>query len=294
MYRISIGLLALLLCALLYPDLYLIFGEHGLLVWDMTDALANPMQPTLGRLHRLIGPDRISADGLLYGFWWLYVAVLVAFTLGIKTPVAAFLAWLLHLTLMNTCRFGAYGVESILNIALFYAIFFPCGESLALDSRWKTGPPSAHARVCLRILQIQMCIIYAASGLEKAVGTEWQNGNAIWYSLTEEQFRQFDFSFLAQQPWLLKLMGWWTVLIESGYVVMVWLRRPVARFWVVNTLLLHVGIFAFMGLHTFALIMMLLNLAAFGHLWQFDWRVVRRKNGMFASRHKSVVQAQHD
>ncbi len=264
-YRIAIGLVALLLCVLLYPGLYLVFGQNGLVIWDVTDALANPLQPTLGRLHHLIGTETIHADHLLYGFFWLYVLVLTLFTLGWKTPWLAGLAWLMHLTVMNTCRFGSYGVESMLNIALFYSIFFPCGEALSLDSKGKTGIPSAHSRVSLRVLQIQLCIIYAASGIEKSLGAEWWNGNAIWYSLMEEQFRQFNFSWIARYPLLPKIMGWWTLLIECGYIVFIW-WRPTARFWLINVLLMHLGIFVFMGLHTFAIIMMALNLTAFGYL----------------------------
>lgn len=269
-YRIATGGIALLLCISLYPDLYTLLGDQGLVGWEISDALANPLQPTLGKFYAFSGKV-FTKETFLYGFWWVYVCVLLLFTLGIRTLLSAFLAWLLHLTLMNTCRFGAYGVESILNIAFFYAIFFPCGQALAFDSKWQTGTPTAHARVSLRILQIQLCIIYVASGVEKAWGQEWWNGNAIWYSLTEEQFRQFDFSWMADHPWIPRCAGWWTLLIESGYGLMIWTKRPVARFWVANTLLLHAGIFVFMGLHAFALTMISLNVAAFGYLWKEHW-----------------------
>lgn len=263
LYRIGVGAMGLLLCALLLPDLYLLYGPNGLVVWGVADGLISPYQPSLGKLYACITPYyNVSPDRLLQGVFTLYVAVLVGFTLGIRTRYMAFMAWALHLLLMNTGRFGSYGVESILHVALFYSIFFPCGKALAFDSKWQISAPSVDATLSLRVLQFQLCIIYAASGLEKAVGAEWWNGNAIWYSVTEEQFRQFNFNWLAQVPWVARLAGWWTVIIETGYVLAIcW--RPTARFWVYNTVAMHVGIFLFMGLHTFALLMITLNLVAF-------------------------------
>lgn len=264
-YRIGTGLVGLLLCALLYPGLYLMFGQHGLVIWDITDSLANPMQPTLGRLYKIIGPERIHADALLYGFFWLYAGVLVLFTLGWQTRITAILAWIMHLTLMNTSRFGSYGVESMLNLALFYSMFFPCGAAWAIGKDRLPAEPEAINRLFLRVLQIQMCIIYASAGIEKCFGAEWWNGNAIWFSLTEEQFRQLDFTWIARAPLLAKLAGWTTLLIECGYSICIWIPR-IRRVWLIGTLLMHAGIGLFMGLHTFALIMIVLNLSAFGHV----------------------------
>ena len=221
------------------------------------------MQPTLGRLHTVLG-GAVEPDALLYTFFGLYVLVLILFTLGWKTRLMAVLAWLMHLTLMNTCRFGAYGVESMLHLALFYAIFFPSGAMFSIDSRGKAAAPAdGYARLCLRVLQFQLCIVYLSAGFEKCFGAEWWDGNAIWYSLNEEQFRQFDFSWIAQVPLVAKLMGWWTLLIECGYAVAMWIPR-LRRFWLLQTILLHLGIGLFMGLHAFAAMMIILNIAAFG------------------------------
>lgn len=273
-YRIGIGLLAILLCGLLYPGLYLIFGQNGLIIWDITDRLANPLQPTIGRIHQMIGKDRIDADFLLYAFFWVYLMVLALFTVGWKTRIMAVLAWIMHLALMNTCRFGSYGVESMLNIALFYAIFFPCGEAMSFDSRGKpNAEPNAYARLCLRVFQFQLCLIYVSSGVEKLFGQEWWDGNAIWYSLNEEQFKQFDFSWLAQFPIVAKLISWWTLFIETFYIIGIWVPLT-RRFWLYNTVLLHLGIGLFMGLHTFATIMILFNFFAF-------WLPYRREKPVF-------------
>ncbi len=262
-YRIGVALIALLVCGLLYPDFYLLFGQNGLVIWDITDTLANPLQPTIGRLYQLIGSN-FQPDTFLYLFLGTYIGTLILFLVGWQTRITAFLSWFLHLTLLNTCRFGAYGVESMLNVALFYSIFFPVGETLSLDNKKNKIQPCAYNRLCIRVLQIQMCIIYASAGIEKSLGTEWWDGNAIWYSLTEEQFWQFNFTWLADFPLIPKIMGWWTIAMETGYCIGIWFPRT-RLFWLANIILLHLGIGLFMGLYSFAAIMITLNLSAFGY-----------------------------
>jgi hypothetical protein len=270
-FRISVALVALLICVLLIPDFYLLFGKNGLIIWDVTDTLANPLQPTIGRLYHLIGFS-IDSDTFLYLFLNVYIVSLLLFLIGWKARITAVLCWFLHLTLLNTCRFGSYGVESMLNIALFYGMFFPVGETFTYKNFRSNPLPNAYSRLCLRVLQIQICIIYASSGIEKAFSTEWWDGNAIWFSLTEEQFCQFDFTALAQFPFIPKMMGWWTLFVEIGYCFGIWFPKT-RLFWLLNTILLHIGIGLFMGLYTFAAMMIVLNLSAFGYEYfkRFDW-----------------------
>ncbi len=264
-YRISIGFIALLLCILLYPDLYLLFGQNGLVIWDISDNLANPLQPTIGRLYKFIGEKNVDASLFLNVLFGSYIFVLISFTIGFYTRVMSILAWLLHLTFINTCRFGSYGVESLLNVALFYSIFFPCGAAKSLDNYGKSVPPNSYSRLCLRVLQIQMCIIYASSGIEKCFGEEWWNGNAVWFSLTEEQFSQFDFTWISKFPIVVKVLGWWTIISETGYSIFMWIKKT-RQLWLINILMLHLGIGIFMGLYSFALIMIILNILAFSKL----------------------------
>jgi hypothetical protein len=64
-------------------------------------------------------------------------------------------------------------------------------------------------------------------------------------------------------PLLAKIMGWSVLILETGYPVFIWLK-PTRKYWLLGILGLHTGIAVFMGLQLFALIMILLNLYAFG------------------------------
>jgi hypothetical protein len=113
------------------------------------------------------------------------------------------------------------------------------------------------------MVQIQLCIVYFASGLEKAMGEQWWNGEAIWRSLMLPVYNHFDFSWISRFPLLAKLGAWGTLIVEMGYPFFVWSRRT-RRFWVAATIALHLGIGLFLGLHTFSALMTVLTLSAFG------------------------------
>jgi hypothetical protein len=75
------------------------------------------------------------------------------------------------------------------------------------------------------------------------------------YELTREICFRFGFLFPA--------MGILVCLLETGYPVFIWLKQT-RRFWLAGILLMHLLIGLTMGLYLFALIMIVLNLAAFG------------------------------
>ena len=113
------------------------------------------------------------------------------------------------------------------------------------------------------MLRLHQCLIYHNSGLAKLAGEQWWTGEAIWRAVQQPQFRQFDWAWLAQVPWLAALAGWATVLIETGYALAIWLRRTRLA-WVAATVALHLGIGIGLGLWMFSLLMIILTVSAFG------------------------------
>ena len=82
-----------------------------------------------------------------------------------------------------TGQASIYGVDEFAHIGLFYCIWMPVGQAWSLD-RWGVADAGTwEARLALRVLQLHLCIVYFASGIEKATGTDWRNGDVIWYAL---------------------------------------------------------------------------------------------------------------
>src|SRR5262249_12827385 len=144
------------------------------------------------------------------------------------------------------------GAYEFAHIALFYCALFPAGHALSVD-RWLgrvSGEPSADARLGLRLLQLHLCVVYLASGVEKATGQQWWNGEAVWRAVMRPDFAVFDMAWLADWPWVARLACWGTLAIEIGYAVLVW-PRWTRRAMALATVGLHLGIGIFLGLWSF-------------------------------------------
>lgn len=136
--------------------------------------------------------------------------------------------------------------------------------------------PTVSTNVALRMLQIHLCIIYFVAGIAKLLGNMWWSGTAVWGTLANFEFAPMAFEINGVQVyneilrWLagnqtrielvLTAAGYGTLAFEICYLFLVW--RPATR-WVIlsGAILLHGFIGLFMGLKTFSLMMLVLNMA---------------------------------
>lgn len=273
-FRIGIALLGLIQGAWLLGSLSLLYGEDGLVPWSLSRGIVAPYMPTLA----WIAPD----DTWLGIIMAVYLFSLTALLLGRFTRYMALLAWALHFVFMNTGFMSSYGVETFMHIALCYCIVMPVGGTFSWDALHKPAVYSEWNTLSLRVLQLHVCLVYFASGLEKALGVQWWNGEAIWQTLMQGQFSRFDMHWLANYPLIAKLLCWGTLLTELGYPLLVWWKP--ARFYAYLAVVgLHLGIAIFMGLELFAGMMIVFSTAAFG--WPYlqhafaDKRLLLRASG---------------
>ncbi|WP_437667217.1 HTTM domain-containing protein [Sorangium sp. So ce1182] len=266
--RIGLATVLLVQAALVAPALFELYGPAGILQGPLREAFAQIDLPGIGWLAERLGPLGIRETSLLAGTGALYVLSLVSLLCGFQTRASALSAWVTHRMLMVTADATVYGADLFANIFLFYLVWIPSGAALSID-RWMRGPsraaaePTPAARLGLRVIQLHLCVAYLASGLEKASGTSWWNGEAIWRSVMLPEYRQLDLSWLAWHPWIAQAAGWAVLGVEIGYAFLIW-PRLTRRAVVVATALLHLGIAAFMGLGVFGAIMPVFTLAAFG------------------------------
>jgi hypothetical protein len=138
-----------------------------------------------------------------------------------------------------------YGVDMISMFFLFYLFF--------ADTRTKGSPLASMA---CRLIQIQVCIIYGYSGLDKVKGPMWWSGEALWGVVSNVQIARWDFSVLSHFPLALVLATFATMIWEIYFPALVWVR-PV-RNWVLGFgVLLHVGIAVTVNIPFFGLLMIL-------------------------------------
>ena len=235
------------------------FGPSGLVQAPVADALVSPSLPSLSSLAAAVG---VSEGAVVQAAFAAYVVSLHLLLLGYRTRSAATASLLLFLALKRSASASAYGAFEFAQIGLFYCAVFPVGSAFSLDASRRGDVPSVGARIALRVLQLHLCIAYFSSGIAKAAGEQWWNGEAIWRAVMRPGHVWLDFSWLASHSWLAVAAAWATLVIEIGYAFLIWPART-RRAWVAASIGLHLGIAIALGLVFFSAVMIALNLAAF-------------------------------
>lgn len=264
---LRLGVAAVLLTrAIVEFDILLdLYGNSGIIPWEISEFRPIGWLPNMSWVHNYISYFGISEDGSVYLIFTAYLISLIGMVAGVFTRLSSIIAWLAHLILFESASFSSYGVDSFINIALFYCVIMPKGATIPLhrlisnESTEKT----IIAGSLLRLIQIHMCVVYLTSGIEKASGVQWWNGEAIWRSVMQPQFFVFDLSWLASFPYIALAASLGTLAIEIGYIFFIW-HRKTRNIWLAAILSMHLGIALILGLRFFGAILIVLNLAAFG------------------------------
>jgi hypothetical protein len=243
----------------LSADILSLHGPRGIIPWELTDLLRDPWVPGLPTLTKAFLPLGIREHTAIILLLSGYSGSLLSLALGLYTRLSAFLAWGLHLSLVTSGFASFYGVDRIANTFLFYLLVFPSGRAWTFEPRPASSRRDETIPVgCLRVMQAHLCVIYLAAGLDKAMGRQWWNGEAIWQAVSQPVFSTFDLSWLARYSWIPMFAGWATLVVEIGYVFLIWPRRT-RRVWFIATSGLHLGMGLFMGLVFFSSVMILLT-----------------------------------
>jgi hypothetical protein len=215
-------------------------------------------------------------DGLVPAVWVVCLGITVLFTLGLFSRVTAILAWIITVSTVRRAPVMFFGFDqTIVGWTMYLAVTTASGQALSLDRLWalRRGwvapgppPPTVSANLCLRLLQLHLCLIYAAAGLTKLQGESWWSGHAVSMILLYPEYRTSDLTWLLAYPRLLNFLTHGAVALEILYPCLVWVRvlRPLI---LTGMVLLHVGIDLTLGLGEFTLAMITANLAFIPGSW---------------------------
>lgn len=246
-------------------------GRKSLVGRDLAEAVLaadSPLIPRVGWLVQAGGLIGLSEPTLLLCAWVALVGAAAFLFLGLSCRTAAIATWFLHLCAVKSGIFFTYGVDNFTSIGLFYLMLAPLPDRFSLDHRLRHRPgkdPRLHG-FFRRVLQLHLCLIYFFGGLTKCVGWGWWNGTSLWRALTRPPFDALSPDTLFAGRHFLPLLGMSVCLIETAYPLFIsWKRTRLLWLFVVCTM--HAMIGLTMRLHSFALIMIILNLAAFAPEW---------------------------
>ncbi len=190
-------------------------------------------------------------------FHSLLVIGLLLLTVGVGGRLLMLLVWVLHISFLQRNYSVAFGADLIGGIFLLYLAFTQSCERLSLWKLLNKASPlpcDTLSSVFYRMIQVQLCVIYAYTGMEKLKGGSWWDGTALWSVIANPQMVVGDMTWMRNFPYLIVLFTFSTVLFEVYFPVLVW-NPKIRKALLAIGVMFHSGIGLLMALWSFALIM---------------------------------------
>ena len=200
LFRIVVGLVTVAWTLVLSKDFDAFFGHQG--------AAAGPR------------PAPLLAGLLLLGA--------VCLTLGFRSRLAAaavlFCMLVLYRTDLNVWNTG----DALLRHLVLFLMLAPAGAAVSIDSarRGRQWEFPLRAPWALRLVQIQVALMYVVSFWYKLKGSTWRAGTAVSYVLRIGPDQRFALppAITTSVTWA-HVFTWGTLAIEAAIPLLVWNRR---------------------------------------------------------------------
>jgi hypothetical protein len=232
--RVWFGLLAFGWTVTLAPDLGSFFSKTGIL----------PAQPGGSGVWGVLGMFHTdSAAGLLF------VALLLgslALVVGYHTRLAAVVVFVGILSFERRNPYVFNSGDGLVRLIAFYLMLAPAGVALSLD-RWRTARDRfwefpARAPWGLRLIQIQLSVVYLSTLWLKLQGTTWNDGTAVSYAQRLTDLARLPLPpFVFHSATISNLLTYGTLLIEASVPILIWNRR-LRPYVVIAGIALHIAI----------------------------------------------------
>lgn len=250
LFRIVFGTLLVVNALMLWPERLHWFGPDGYFAFSIYRK-----RGAQGRfsLFRILPAKELSVD-LILGCHMLAAVLL---TIGFATQESATVAFITLISLLERNPSISYGGDVVSCLMLFLLIFSPAGAMFSVDAYLFSGHGELIASSsphCLRLMQIQVSILYLRSVIWKLRGETWRDGTALHYVFRGRSYRRFPPPKILLSPTLIRCMTYSVLLIESALGSLIWLDRFRYLALVVGVLL-HLAIEYTLNIHLFSWIM---------------------------------------
>jgi hypothetical protein len=215
--RIAFGAIAIAWTVSLLPDLNDFFGSGGVLP-------RQPAVPFEWGVFEFWTDDRALAIG-----WAVLLLSAIAMTIGWHSRLAALIVFVLIMSFEFRNSYIFNSGDNLLRVEALFLALSPCGAALSLDQKRMTGSfwtAQIRAPWLVRLLQIQLSLIYLATFQIRMTGEKWPQGTAMSYALRLE-----DMLIIPAPQWistnalLMNIATWGTLVLELLIGVLVWNRR---------------------------------------------------------------------
>jgi hypothetical protein len=189
-----------------------------------------------------------------------WAVVVVGLLVGAATRFCAVATWALSVSFSNLNQTIENAGDTVRAITLFYLMLCPCGAAWSVDARLRrrSGPVFVHPWP-LRLLFIQMGLIYFCNGIHKVIGFDWPQGDSLYYVLGDWSIARWSYAEFRAPSWVTRPLTWLVLGWELSFPLLV-LWRPIRRVALAVGVAFHVGIFLSLELGGFAPYMLCLYL----------------------------------
>lgn len=185
-------------------------------------------------------------------FYCVAFAGLLGFLLGYKTRLSGCVAVFCLLAFRDRNFFPFDGDDEYVRMLLLLLVFAPCGAAWSLDSR-KSGAREGPGWV-LRLIQIQLTLVYLSNGVAKLHGPTWWDGTAIQLAVNSPAYGRFALDGTGLIGTALRWATWGTPIFEILLPLAFWIPQ-LRGAAILSGILFHLGTSVLIKLRFFPLIM---------------------------------------
>ncbi|PWN59120.1 HTTM domain-containing protein [Chryseobacterium viscerum] len=265
-FRIAIGLIILLQFIAVMPDFEKLFSSSSVIPQDIMSVFTPDWLITFSKAVSFLQTLGIEEGTTIMMTKVSFITLCIFVITGFYSRISALLLLILQIALLKGSSFFAYGADFFTSMSLFYLILFPSDSHFSLRNFiFSKKPGNINITPVKRLFQIHISIAYFFSGLDKALGFNWWNGESIWKAIHlpySNRDLNIDFSWLIEHSYILSFIGWSTIIIEMCYPFFIW-YKPTQKTWLFLTVSMHIGIALVLNLYYFSAIMIVWNITNF-------------------------------
>jgi len=217
--RIAFGVVVLSWAVTVAPDLGAFFSRRG---------LVGPIEQPQWSQWSLL--EWSQSDFVVGAVYVGLVAAAIAVTVGWHTRMSSVVVFVALTSLMRANPFVINSGDSLLRLLALYLVLAPAGACLSLDQRRQRVVGDRERPMVgvwpLRLIQIQVSVMYAEAAASKLRGEAWRDGSAVAHALQLSDLTRAPApELLMTSPLAASIATYGTVIVEAALVVLIWPRR---------------------------------------------------------------------
>lgn len=224
LFRILWCSLLLIMSVIEFTNISIFYGPHALVSLDTTLS-------QFAFSHLDIFQYLRPSYATLYAFFGIYLIFILSALFGFYTRFSLSIVFIALVSLHQRNIWLLSSADLLIRLVTLYLIFSPCGQAFSIDSLLtkKSDQFVFAAPWALRLLQIQLSVVYLWTVWHKLKGGDWVDGTAVYYATRLEAMKNFPIPYIFNSIPILKMMTWGTLLVEFLLGSFIWFkefRRP--------------------------------------------------------------------